>query len=72
MRWLAEEEMALLRANENHFFRKYAFENMEEFFAVAVENFFERPKQFSEQLPHFYQVLTSLFYQDPVQYAIAA
>jgi Mlc titration factor MtfA (ptsG expression regulator) len=28
------------QADEEHFFRKYAFDNMEEFFAVAVENFF--------------------------------
>lgn len=69
---LAQEEMAHLQANENHFFRRYAFENIEEFFAVAVENFFERPEQFSKQLPHFYQVLTSMFYQNPAQYALAA
>jgi Mlc titration factor MtfA (ptsG expression regulator) len=29
----------------------YAFENMEEFFAVAVENFFERPAEFKDAQP---------------------
>jgi Mlc titration factor MtfA (ptsG expression regulator) len=65
---LAQEEMAQLQADENHFFRKYAFENIEEFFAVAVENFFERPKQFNDQLPHFYEVLSAMFGQNPIQY----
>ena len=65
---LAQKEMEHLQANEHHFLRRYAFENIEEFFAVAVENFFERPRQFREQLPHFYQVLTALLYQNPLQY----
>ena len=69
---MAHEEMTHLQANKNHFFRKYAFENIEEFFAVAVENFFERPQQFSHELPHFYQVLTSMLYQNPLQYHTAA
>lgn len=65
---LAHEEMAHLHANENHFFRRYAFENIEEFFAVAVENFFERPRQFKDLLPHFYDVLSAMFGQNPIQY----
>jgi Mlc titration factor MtfA (ptsG expression regulator) len=51
----AEHEMANLNANEKHFFRKYAFENIEEFFAVAVENFSE-----------LYRILAHLFKQDPL------
>jgi Mlc titration factor MtfA (ptsG expression regulator) len=69
---LAHREMDHLQAQENHFFRRYAFNNIEEFFAVAVENFFERPQQLRQQLPHFYEVLSRLFLQDPVKYLAAA
>jgi Mlc titration factor MtfA (ptsG expression regulator) len=69
---LAHQEMDQLHAQENHFFRKYAFNNIEEFFAVAVENFFERPKQLHQELPHFYNILSRLFLQDPVKYLAAA
>jgi MtfA peptidase len=62
---LAHVEMTELQANEQHFFRKYAFNNIEEFFAVAVENFFERPHQFRAELPHFYTLLSSMFKQEP-------
>jgi Mlc titration factor MtfA (ptsG expression regulator) len=62
----AEEEMANLMANEKHFFRKYAFENIEEFFAVAVENFFERTQQFHQEQPELYRILANLFKQDPL------
>lgn len=62
---LAYAEMDQLKANEAHFFRRYAFENMEEFFAVAVENFFERPEPFKAELPHFFNLLSQLFLQTP-------
>ncbi len=63
---LAEAEMRQLHTNEHHFFRRYAFQNMEEFFAVAVENFFERPAPLQAALPHFYDVLQRMFRQTPV------
>ncbi len=63
----AEKEMAKLAADENHFFRKYAFSNMEEFFAVAVENFFERPGLFQHAQPELYLILAKLFKQDPIK-----
>ncbi len=62
----AEKEMANLNANEKHFFRKYAFENIEEFFAVAVENFFERTQPFHQEQPELYRILAHLFKQDPL------
>lgn len=62
---LASNEMSNLRSQEHHFFRRYAFTNMEEFFAVAVENFFERPALFKVQLPEMYSVIVKLFRQDP-------
>lgn len=63
---LAEKEMSNLQANEHHFFRRYAFSNIEEFFAVAVENFFERSQQFSAQMPELYTTLTKILNQDPL------
>ena len=63
----AENEMKNLQANEQHFFRRYAFENMEEFFAVAVENFFERTQQFHQEQPELYRILANLFKQDPIK-----
>jgi Uncharacterized protein conserved in bacteria len=63
----AHAEMKNLQADENHFFRPYAFENMEEFFAVAVENFFERPSKFKEAQPELYLILAQIFKQDPLQ-----
>jgi len=63
----AEAEMKNLKANEQHFFRKYAFENIEEFFAVSVENFFERTQQFQQEQPELYRILANLFKQDPLQ-----
>ena len=66
---LAFAEMDKLRTDETHFFRRYAFESMEEFFAVAVENFFERSEMFFTQLPHLYNVLIKILQQDPLNVA---
>lgn len=60
-----DHELQIATEQEGHLFRSYAFTNKAEFFAVAVENFFERPKSFQQQLPELYQLLTSLFRQDP-------
>jgi hypothetical protein len=46
------------------FFRPYACTNEHEFFSVAVENFFERPREFKQALPQLYQVLAGLLNQD--------
>ncbi|HEY3429576.1 MAG TPA: zinc-dependent peptidase [Cyclobacteriaceae bacterium] len=51
--------------DENHFLRRYALTNKEEFFAVAVENFFERPNKFKAALPELYSILAKLMNQDP-------
>ncbi|MBL0742240.1 zinc-dependent peptidase [Chryseolinea lacunae] len=48
------------------FFRAYACTDEHEFFAVAVENFFERPRQFQETWPDLYAVLSKLLNQDPL------
>lgn len=48
-------------------FRSYAFTNEHEFFAVAVENFFERPGNFADYNPELYNTLVRLLNQDPLQ-----
>jgi Mlc titration factor MtfA (ptsG expression regulator) len=64
---LAQEEMTRMQEPGPHFLRAYAMSNIEEFFAVAVENFFERSQQFQTELPEMYLLLTRLFRQDPIK-----
>ena len=60
----AEKELRQSQETNEHFFRQYAFTNLAEFFAVSVENFFERPKEFKSALPDLYSSLSKLFKQD--------
>ena len=55
----AVEEAGLLR--------DYAAKNEAEFFAVAVESFFERPRRLREEAPDLYAELSRFFGQDPAQ-----
>lgn len=48
------------------FFRPYACTNEHEFFSVAVENFFERPAEFKNELPDLYAIMVNLLGQDPL------
>ncbi|WPP48586.1 zinc-dependent peptidase [Catalinimonas niigatensis] len=57
----------LIKKGEPHFFRAYAATNEKEFFAIAVENFFERPMAFQHELPHLYGILVSLLNQNPLE-----
>lgn len=63
---LSKSEMEKIKSQEHHLFRRYAGTNIYEFFAVAVENFFEIPKALSEELPILYKYLVLLLKQDPV------
>jgi MtfA peptidase len=47
-----------------HFFRAYGYTNLAEFFAVATENFFERPNEFKKAVPELYAALAKVFKQD--------
>lgn len=66
-RWMehAEGEMARIRRGESRLFRDYAGANQAEFFAVAVEYFFEQPTLFHQELPELYAVLCGMLQQDP-------
>ncbi len=50
---LSLQELYKIRKGESHFFRGYAGADEEEFFAIAVENFFERPQEFWESFRSF-------------------
>lgn len=69
LRWKsrAAEEMDRVRERKAPLFRSYAGTNEEEFFAVAVEYFFEQPAQFLEQQPELYGLLRELLLQDPAK-----
>lgn len=62
------EEMYRIYDGESNFFRKYAGSNREEFWAVAVENFFERPQAFKSYNPYLYQLMCKMLQQDLLQY----
>jgi MtfA peptidase len=52
--------------NGSHFLRSYAGTNEYEFFAVTLENFFERPVELNAEIPDLYQTIASLLRQDPL------
>ena len=61
----ASAEVRKIKAREPHYFRDYAGTNLAEFFAVAVEYFFEQPTEFKAALPKLYWNLSALLRQDP-------
>ncbi|WP_343850793.1 zinc-dependent peptidase [Algoriphagus jejuensis] len=58
-------EMAKLSAAENSFFRSRAAADEHEFFAVMLENFFERPHEFFLHHEELYLIAFKLMRQDP-------
>lgn len=63
----ATAHVARIKQREPHFFRDYAGTNLAEFFAVAVEYFFEQPLDFREAEPELYATLAGLLKQDPAE-----
>jgi Mlc titration factor MtfA (ptsG expression regulator) len=61
---LAEEEIERIVNGNSTMFRDYAGSNQDEFFSVAVENFFERPEKFKAKMPKLYANLALLLRQD--------
>lgn len=59
-------ELDKLRNGLPSIFRQSASLNEHEFFAVAVESFFERSKDLKKYHPKLYQALVSLLRQDPL------
>lgn len=67
-RWqnLASEEITKIRNGKTSLFREYGATNHREFFAVAVENFFEKPGEFVAYDYLLYKTLSDLLHQDPL------
>jgi Mlc titration factor MtfA (ptsG expression regulator) len=63
---LANQEIERIKNNQSHFFRLYGSTDSYEFFAVAVENFFERPALFVQEHPRLYHALAGLLHQNPL------
>ena len=57
---------AKTKFNKDPLLRDYAFNNAHEFFAVCVENFFERPELFKKTHPYLYSNLAAVLNQDPL------
>lgn len=62
---LTKEEISKIRNREHHFFRDYAGTNIFEFFAVAIEYFFEVSNEFKKELPLLYGYISKLLKQNP-------
>jgi Mlc titration factor MtfA (ptsG expression regulator) len=67
---MAHAEIAQMKGGRHSFLRSYAGTNEAEFFAVAVEYFFEQPKEFQAALPALYGTLSGLLRQDPAVTAL--
>lgn len=46
---------------------EYATENFDEFWAVCIETFFEKPLAFSREMPDLYLIICDLLNQDPLR-----
>ena len=64
---LALPEFEKMNQGKTSFLRDYGGTNMEEFFAVCVEHFFEVPEEFKKQLPDIYNHLSYLLNLDPLR-----
>jgi hypothetical protein len=62
---LADEEIAKIKAGNLTVFRSSGGLNDDEFFAVALETFFEKPHEFFQYNPELYGNLVRLMRQDP-------
>lgn len=62
---LAHREMDRIRSGQTTFLRDYAGTSIQEFFAISVESFFERPHEFKEYDPQLYLATSRILRQDP-------
>lgn len=69
---IMSKEYAQLRSNAEHHKKsvmdKYGATNPAEFFAVATETFFEKPKQLKKKAPDLYAELRSFYNVDPIEW----
>ncbi|MDH5608958.1 MAG: zinc-dependent peptidase [Cyclobacteriaceae bacterium] len=62
----AQAEMEKIQTGAQTFFRPYGAVDTFEFFAVAVENFFERPAEFKAYHAGMYQAMCGILNQNPL------
>lgn len=62
---VAKIESERMKSTFQTLFRKRAFLDEHEFFAVALEVFFEKPAEFQQEIPALYGILSKLMRQDP-------
>jgi MtfA peptidase len=67
---LAGIEMNKIDESENTFFRAYGATNLQEFFSVAVECFFERTKEFQAYNPGLYVLMTKILKLDLLHFRV--
>lgn len=68
--WLNKDQAEFEKLQNGHksILRGYGGENMTEYFAVIVEQFFESPLQFHQNLPEVYQDFANMLNQDPIRF----
>jgi MtfA peptidase len=64
---LSANEIQKIKNGDYHIFRPYAGSSINEFFAVAIEHFFEDPNSLNQNLPSLYQKLCMLLKQNPAK-----
>lgn len=62
----AEKAKAIMIEEKDTFFRKSAYRNTHEFFAITIENFFERPELFQKKYLRLYTSTCLLLRQNPL------
>jgi Mlc titration factor MtfA (ptsG expression regulator) len=67
---LAKNKIQSIEDGDESFFRDSAANNPHEFFAVALESFFEKPQQLKDYDADLYQSLVFLLKQDPMVLSI--
>jgi Mlc titration factor MtfA (ptsG expression regulator) len=65
--FLSEAEIIRIRQNKSRLFRKYAGDNAAEFFAIAVEYFFEEGENFRDKMPELYKLMCLVLRMDPLR-----
>jgi Mlc titration factor MtfA (ptsG expression regulator) len=55
-----------MKKSDTHLLDDYATTNLEEFWAVSAETFFENPAEFKQRLPNLYAEMCHLLNQDPL------
>jgi MtfA peptidase len=57
--------LADVMVSKRSYLRTYAFLNLQEFWAVSVEAFFENPRGLKDNMPRLYSVIAEILNQDP-------